>query len=169
MTLTINMKKLASGGKDLERSSEIEIGPWLKGRQDVKAKEPLKVKLIARGSTDGMIVECECSVMLEHHCSKCLSAFAQPLSFTFNEQFTSKPEAADEEDDIHLATHDDVDMLPYVEENLQLSMPFVAVCQDECKGLCPVCGKNRNEHDCQCKEEKIDPRLAGLKDFFNKE
>jgi uncharacterized protein len=166
---TINIAKLAYGPGTLTRSGEISIASWLAGRSDVRATNPLQVKLTARGSADGLTVDCDCSVDLEYGCAKCLRRFREPLRYSFQERFTNKPESADEEAEIHLVRGDTVDLLPYVEENLQLALPFVAVCSSDCRGLCPVCGGNRNERDCGCREENIDPRLAGLKDFFKDE
>jgi uncharacterized protein len=163
---TIHIAKLANGPGPLTYSGEISIASWLADRRDVRALGPLQVSLTARGSADGMTVDCDCSVDLEYGCARCLRPFREPLNYSFRERFTIKPESADEEEEIHLVRGDTVDLLPYVEEHLQLALPFVPVCGADCRGLCPVCGANRNERDCGCKEERIDPRLAGLKDFF---
>ena len=48
-------------------------------------------------------------------------------------------------------------------EEFMLCLPVTPVCSDSCKGLCPVCGKNRNEDACDCATETADPRLAALK------
>ena len=40
------------------------------------------------------------------------------------------------------------------------------LCNENCKGLCPVCGCNLNVEECSCEVEDIDPRLAVLKDFL---
>jgi DUF177 domain-containing protein len=37
------------------------------------------------------------------------------------------------------------------------------LCRDDCQGLCPVCGANRNTIDCSCEVRWEDPRLAVLK------
>ena len=41
------------------------------------------------------------------------------------------------------------------------------LCKDECLGLCPMCGANRNTAPCACEPKWIDPRLAGLKALLN--
>lgn len=35
-----------------------------------------------------------------------------------------------------------------------LSIPVAQLCKDNCRGLCPVCGKNKNKEKCDCKIEK---------------
>jgi len=43
-----------------------------------------------------------------------------------------------------------------------LSIPLKPVCDEQCKGLCPVCGENKNERDCGCVEKQTDPRWQSL-------
>jgi uncharacterized protein len=42
-------------------------------------------------------------------------------------------------------------------------LPMKPLCRDDCRGLCPVCGIDRNRHSCRCTREWEDPRLAALK------
>lgn len=50
-------------------------------------------------------------------------------------------------------------------EEFSLALPVNPLCRPDCKGLCPVCGHNRNKGDCSCAAEEVDPRLAALKLF----
>ena len=52
------------------------------------------------------------------------------------------------------------------EEDVVLNLPSKVLCKDDCKGLCPQCGKNLNDGPCDCKEP-VDPRLAGLLELLN--
>jgi uncharacterized protein len=55
-----------------------------------------------------------------------------------------------------------IDVDPVVREQVLLALPSYPVCQESCKGLCPVCGANLNERDCGCDRHVPDPRWAGL-------
>ena len=55
-----------------------------------------------------------------------------------------------------------VDLDPILREQVLLSLPEYPVCQEGCKGLCSVCGKNLNEGECGCDRKVPDPRWAGL-------
>jgi uncharacterized protein len=46
---------------------------------------------------------------------------------------------------------------------LLLNIPMRILCKEDCRGLCPKCGRNRNTNSCDCVEEAIDPRWEGLK------
>lgn len=54
-----------------------------------------------------------------------------------------------------------------VEEDLILDQPSKVLCSDECRGLCPMCGKDLNEGACDCRRETVDPRLAALQQLLD--
>ncbi|HEX9049456.1 MAG TPA: DUF177 domain-containing protein [Anaeromyxobacter sp.] len=56
-----------------------------------------------------------------------------------------------------------IDLDPIVREQLLLELPEYPVCDEKCKGLCPVCGANLNDRECGCDRHVPDPRWAGLK------
>jgi|YNPMSStandDraft_1061717.scaffolds.fasta_scaffold07907_3 uncharacterized protein len=55
-------------------------------------------------------------------------------------------------------------------DNIGVSMPMIHLCDAMCKGLCPVCGSNLNEHKCNCshKQNENASAFSVLKDFFSK-
>jgi len=55
-----------------------------------------------------------------------------------------------------------------VREQVLLAVPLKAVCRQDCKGLCPQCGKNLNEEQCSCAQLVEDPRWLALKDIRSK-
>jgi uncharacterized protein len=50
-----------------------------------------------------------------------------------------------------------------VREHLLLALPIAPRCKESCKGLCPVCGINKNEAECTCVTKQTDPRWDKLK------
>lgn len=48
-------------------------------------------------------------------------------------------------------------------EEFSLALPVKPLCRENCKGLCPTCGTNRNSGGCSCENERIDPRMAALR------
>jgi uncharacterized protein len=55
-----------------------------------------------------------------------------------------------------------------VREQVLLAVPLKAICREDCKGLCPHCGKNLNSGQCSCSEPIEDPRWAALKEIRGK-
>ncbi len=63
-----------------------------------------------------------------------------------------------------------IDVKPQIEESIFTILPTKVLCKEDCKGLCPNCGKDLNEGPCSCENENIDPRLEALRNFnFNQE
>ena len=78
-----------------------------------------------------------------------------------------------EADDLNVVEVADgvVDPRAFVVEQIVLSLPMKALCRENCAGLCPVCGGNRNQQPCTC-AAPADPRwgaLAGLKEQLDSE
>lgn len=72
------------------------------------------------------------------------------------------PEVAEEDLDVFAFDGERVDLEPLFREQFVLAIPYAPLCAEDCKGLCPQCGINRNTASCTC-EPPIDPRLAALK------
>jgi uncharacterized protein len=70
-----------------------------------------------------------------------------------------EPELVDEE----TYQGKELDLTPAVREQILLSVPVAALCREECKGLCPRCGKDLNDGECGCDRTVLDPRWAALK------
>jgi uncharacterized protein len=102
-------------------------------------------------------------------CARCLEDY--PFSLHKEFTFVLKPHAEQlanqelTEEDVSLSFYqgDEVDLAPLVRETLILSLPTIPLCSDECRGLCPNCGVNRNVVSCTCVDQWVDPRLAGLR------
>jgi len=57
----------------------------------------------------------------------------------------------------------EIDLRPAVREQILLQIPAPPLCAEDCKGLCPRCGKDLNEGECGCDRAVMDPRWAALK------
>jgi uncharacterized protein len=112
---------------------------------------------------------------IQLECDRCLKPIEVAVDSRFKlEYVTAKEYEALQEGDLSeeqldLATFDgetiDVDAL--VTEELLLATPDHLVCDEACKGMCVVCGVNKNVANCTCETEETDPRWAGLKDLVD--
>lgn len=106
-------------------------------------------------------------------CVRCLTPFVDEVDKVVELRVVPRgPEATVGElelstADLTLLNLDDeiLDTMPIILEQLQLNIPMRALCREDCAGLCPVCGNNRNDQSCQCEEREIDPRWEVLKDW----
>ena len=65
------------------------------------------------------------------------------------------------EDELYPIADDTIDLGPLVRDAVVLELPMAPLCREDCAGLCPQCGANRNEGDCGCVAPR-DPRWANL-------
>ncbi len=56
----------------------------------------------------------------------------------------------------------EIDLGPALQEAALLTMPQKMICRENCRGICAHCGANRNEADCDCDQDIVDPRWDGL-------
>ncbi len=108
---------------------------------------------------------------LELGCCRCLEAFRLVVSVAVDVLYlpasdnTGDADVQIEESDLGTAYYrdDQIDVGHMMREQLQLALPMKPLCRDDCKGLCAVCGGDRNTAACECVERWVDPRLAVLK------
>lgn len=106
-------------------------------------------------------------------CGRCLEPFDMTVEPVVDARFlpavTGRGEAAlerelgadDLETDVY--DHDRLDLGLLVETETSLGLPMKPLCREGCRGLCRVCGGNRNLTPCACEESLPDPRWAPLK------
>lgn len=58
----------------------------------------------------------------------------------------------------------DIDLLVY--DEILLNLPIQVLCKPNCKGICKVCGANRNKQSCDCDQSVGDPRMSVIQDIF---
>ncbi|MBR1810466.1 MAG: DUF177 domain-containing protein [Clostridia bacterium] len=98
-------------------------------------------------------------------CDRCAEETMTHYSVPFTHKLIEHSNGEDNDEYIVLdSTRLDLDSLVY--EDVILSLPMQYLCSPECKGLCPICGRNRNEGACDCKKPS-DPRLAALDVFLD--
>ena len=107
-------------------------------------------------------------------CARCL----EPVSGVFTLDFertvaaegTISEEQLEENIDSYVMIRDGkLDVDEPLREELLISFPMRLLCDEDCPGLCPKCGKPLREGDCGCPKKEIDPRLAVLKNWLDKE
>jgi uncharacterized protein len=101
-------------------------------------------------------------------CSRCLIGFKQPLSTDFTELYTFQSHV---QEDTELIYPEDgqIDLGPILREYLLLEFPINPICKSDCQGLCPVCGNNLNQVECDHGPDLIDPRLSVLKTLLDED
>ena len=114
---------------------------------------------------DVLLLKATMSAQVRRTCGRCLKEFTAVTKAEVLEKFY--PTSAENiEKDAFVYDSDVINITVPLRESLLLAEPLQALCQEDCKGLCPVCGVNLNEQTCECDTRTIDPRLAALKQFI---
>jgi uncharacterized protein len=108
-------------------------------------------------------------------CDRCLKPVEIPVDSRFKlEYVTAEDYEAQQaveltQEDLDLSVFDGevIDIDELVTEEILLAVPDHVLCNDDCKGICPVCGADQNSVDCGCRTAEVDPRWAGLKKLVN--
>lgn len=102
------------------------------------------------------------------HCARCLKEFETDVDFDVAEDFMQEDSAATEDEDIILFSGTEIELIEVVSNSFFMNVSGKYLCSEDCKGLCPKCGKDLNEGDCGCEDDDIDPRWEGLKAIMDK-
>lgn len=101
-------------------------------------------------------------------CARCLKPLDILLTAEVDTVLSDDPDA-EEEDDLFVLTGDSVDTADVLVPALILQVQMTYLCREDCKGICPHCGADRNEVDCDCESRQVDPRFAALRALLDPE
>ena len=105
-------------------------------------------------------------------CDRCLEEFTQPLTSGYNVCYVydEVEGAASPPDEVRVIGVDTpgIDLSQDVREVVIMSVPLKLLCKEDCKGLCPHCGANRNLKACDCRETTESSQWRGLEGLLNR-
>ena len=131
------------------------------GAGGVGLAEPESIELDLRleGVGKGIVVEGFLRGQWVAECSRCLEPVTGPFVVEVHELFEEQPV----ESETYLLEGEEIDIEPMVRDAVLLELPTAPLCTDDCLGLCPVCGADRNTQACQCIQPTSDDRWAALR------
>jgi uncharacterized protein len=138
-------------GEELEQGSPLQVAGGAELLED----------------SDGEIrVRGKYSVEMTAQCDRCLGRARFPLEAQFDLYYRPASGIADEgeveidEGEAEIGFYDGkgLSLLDILREQVMLALPMQRVCSEDCKGICPACGGNRNEAVCGCKVNSPDDR-----------
>lgn len=96
----------------------------------------------------GILVTGEFKANMQSECVRCLEPYKQSLHANFNELFALKGHGMSEPG-LVLPEDGNINFTPLVWEYMNLEIPIKALCRQDCKGLCVICGANLNQETCE--------------------
>jgi uncharacterized protein len=127
---------------------------------------PLDVDLTARSVGEGVLVRGRLRTAVRLACRRCLVAVDREIDDTVDllyEPLEGEEDDADGEVYPLPPRGDTLDLGDAVREQVLLRAPAFALCREECRGLCPRCGTDRNTSECDCVPEPAESPWDALK------
>lgn len=162
MKINILHAKTAIGSREtfefVTSTEKIDLdgeGPWISNGIKVEGElinngRVLKIKGVIHATA-------------KYQCNYCLEDFITEMEIPFGDDYHDQSvEEIDGDADVAYYNGDEIDIADLVRESMILAEPLKIVCSKSCLGLCPHCGINRNDAQCSCNDNVIDPRLAVL-------
>ena len=155
--------------RDYDASAFQGVGP-----DGYAVGQSVRLTLVVRKDSERYRLRGRLRTGLRLACCRCLESFETPVDLPIDIRYLpqSEPggdtesEIAEEDLTTGFYREDQIDLGQLVREQLQLSVPMKPLCRDDCRGLCPECGINRNREQCDCTSSWQDPRLAALQSLL---
>ena len=143
-------------GEDLEQSSPLHVAGW--------------AEVLAH--SDGAVrIQGKFTVEMAAQCDRCLGGARFSLDGDFDLYYrpvsviarAEEVEIGEDEVEIGFYEGGGLELEDILREQVLLALPMQRTCSETCKGICPACGRNRNETACDCKIESDDDRWGALR------
>lgn len=129
-----------------------------------------KAKLLNQ-SLGEIRIDGKLSVLVDGTCDRCLGAASFSIDKDFDLVYVPADQASEARaEELHGAAieigfyeRDGLELNDVLREVVLLALPMRLVCSESCKGICPVCGQDRNVRVCECRTEAADERWNGLR------
>lgn len=171
---TIKVDEITEEGLDLEwEEDRPSIMAYLKkfSRIDFDLEGPLRTKARVWKVGQSVVIQATVQTILQLHCVRCLKEFPCPLSSALNLTLVPSKKAPYEEE-VELKEEEmestffggrEVHLSEISCEQIFLDLPYQPLCDEACKGLCPVCGKDLNLSVCDCTPDELGSGFSVLK------
>ena len=131
------------------------------------AIRPLQVEGAVLNEAGILSLSMQMQTVLHSRCDRCGKEFDREKTVPFDTLLAEELENG-ENDDILLLENCEIDLAELARTEFILGMDTKTLCREDCKGLCPSCGKDLNEGPCSCKKD-IDPRWAALQQLLTEQ
>jgi uncharacterized protein len=180
--MLIEIKELERHPLDFDEHlapGEIDFGPEVHQKSKLNSKGRAQLVQEHEGRhhvINDIRVVGHLSAKFELACARCLDPITSDVASNFDLLY--RPLGADAGKEELSVTAAEAEVSYYqgegvlledvLREQVLLALPLRAICREDCKGLCPHCGKNLNLEQCNCAEPLEDPRWSALKDLKEK-
>ena len=170
--MELNLEQAFDGPVDLSQTFDVQRDRL--GRPELLSLQPVGFAGRLQKADRGFILLGQITLSGAVACVRCLAEVPFERSASVSWTFAPAHEKPNEDDlelasaDLDVVWYDElrVSFDPLIDEQIQLELPLKPLCKDECRGLCPSCGADRNSTECACVEPP-DERWSALKTLIS--
>jgi uncharacterized protein len=135
---------------------------------EVPAGTDVEIDVVLEAVSGGIVAIGTVATPWAGECRRCLGPVRGELTVEVRELYEPAigprqvTESIKGEEETYSLHGDQLDLLPLARDAILLNLPQVPLCRDDCAGLCPECGADRNQAPCGCLTEVLDDRWAAL-------
>jgi len=169
---SVNLNDLDRQGTKIVRGEIPVDDPVWRELDEMAPESPVRVELTLTTTSAGQVLaRGSFSTEIAHRCRRCLQEVEVRVREDVDLVWSVPDELSEEEEDGEIRHLDpssnELDLKEALREEVLLATPRFVLCREECGGLCPQCGINRNEETCECTLEEPDPRWDALRALEN--
>lgn len=153
------------GGK-LEISQHFEMPATDFLGEEFTFEKPLHFGAVILNNTKSLELKGKVKGEMGVHCARCGKPMTVELEYPVDEILVREDANFSEDEDVIVYSGNSVELMEAIVNGFLLNVSGKFLCDEDCKGLCPVCGANLNEGECGCNREYIDPRLEKLAEIM---
>ena len=161
--MIIKLRGLAEGGHTLENTES----PGLLGLDKERFGCPVLLQIVIDKRRINYYLKIIVETSSDLECDRCLEKFSKQIKSTFSLIYTEDTEFenldSNEEMRYFPKNTDEISVDDDIRQNIVLEIPMKILCKEDCAGVCPKCGLNKNKEQCTCSGKQIDPRWEKLK------
>lgn len=133
--------------------------------EDFKFLKPLHIKGQITNNTKSLELKAKVAGEIEVQCARCRKPMTVPVEFDISEVIMQNS-GEDFDEDVLVIDGEEIDLYDVMLNNFLMNVDGKYLCSEDCRGLCPKCGKDLNLGDCSCDNDYIDPRWEKLAEIM---
>lgn len=158
-------KIIGSPGASVPFSTSVDLSDLRYGIS-CPVSEPVLAQGVVRNTAGVLLMKGSVTTTIHGICDRCAAEFTRDIDFPIDVVLVTELASEENEDEwVFPLVGDSADLDDIVRTVFVLNLDSKLLCKEDCKGLCPRCGKNLNDGKCTC-EKELDPRLAALRQFL---
>ncbi len=134
--------------------------------EDFTFKAPLLFEGVILNNTKSLELNGTVKGEAEVHCARCGKPMTIDVKFPVSEVLVREDAEFAEDEDVVVYSGNSVELSEAITNSFLMNVSGKYLCSEDCKGLCPHCGKNLNEESCSCSDDIIDPRWEKLAEIM---